>query len=343
MLAPRGYSPLYAFEIASHRLLRYASPFLHLARLPRQPRPARRRLVLLPRPSSLQLGLLAGGAAGAVRCPARRCGSPATTCCDRLDRAGLWDRWRRRRRPRRWEKAEGNPLMTEPRPRHPDRRARAARARRPSCWSRRSRSGSAAAARSIYRQRRVGRDGREFELLKLRTMVQGSDPVGVGTVVDPRRPAGHPRRPLPAPHLARRAAEPGQRPARRDGDRRPAPDDPRPGRRLHPAPAPPPRGPPGITGWAQVQGRVGIPWEERIELDVWYVEHRCARARPPDPRPHRLARPQRPGPRARTRVGLGGRLPPMSDAAQRSACARSSPATPPPCTAGSTTTRRRRR
>ncbi len=33
---------------------------------------------------------------------------------------------------------------------------------------------------------------------------------------------------------------------------------------------------PGITGWAQVQGRAGIPWEERIELDVEYVEHRSA-------------------------------------------------------------------
>ena len=31
---------------------------------------------------------------------------------------------------------------------------------------------------------------------------------------------------------------------------------------------------PGITGWAQINGRVGIPWEERIELDVWYVENR---------------------------------------------------------------------
>ena len=31
---------------------------------------------------------------------------------------------------------------------------------------------------------------------------------------------------------------------------------------------------PGITGWAQVNGRAGIPWSERIELDVWYVEHR---------------------------------------------------------------------
>ena len=31
---------------------------------------------------------------------------------------------------------------------------------------------------------------------------------------------------------------------------------------------------PGITGWAQVNGRAGIPWDERIELDVWYVEQR---------------------------------------------------------------------
>jgi lipopolysaccharide/colanic/teichoic acid biosynthesis glycosyltransferase len=31
---------------------------------------------------------------------------------------------------------------------------------------------------------------------------------------------------------------------------------------------------PGITGWAQVQGRAGIPWEDRIELDLWYADHR---------------------------------------------------------------------
>ena len=31
---------------------------------------------------------------------------------------------------------------------------------------------------------------------------------------------------------------------------------------------------PGITGWAQVNGRAGIPWEERIELDIWYVDNR---------------------------------------------------------------------
>ncbi len=31
---------------------------------------------------------------------------------------------------------------------------------------------------------------------------------------------------------------------------------------------------PGITGWAQVHGRAALPWDERIELDVWYVENR---------------------------------------------------------------------
>ena len=34
---------------------------------------------------------------------------------------------------------------------------------------------------------------------------------------------------------------------------------------------------PGITGWAQVNGRTSLPWPERIELDVWYVEHRSFR------------------------------------------------------------------
>ena len=34
---------------------------------------------------------------------------------------------------------------------------------------------------------------------------------------------------------------------------------------------------PGITGWAQVNGRLGISWGERIELDNWYVEHRSPR------------------------------------------------------------------
>ncbi len=126
----------------------------------------------------------------------------------------------------------------------------------------------------IYRQRRVGLDGREFELLKLRTMVAGSDPVGVGTAVgrdDPRvtRPGRFLRRTSldEVPNLINvlrgEMALVGPRPtipAQVDGY------TPRQRRRHEVRP--------GITGWAQVKGRAGIPWEERIELDLFYVEHR---------------------------------------------------------------------
>ncbi len=126
----------------------------------------------------------------------------------------------------------------------------------------------------LYRQRRVGRDGREFEMLKLRTMVEGSDPVGVGTVVtrdDPRvtRAGRFLRRTSldEVPNLVNvlrgEMAIVGPRPTI------PAQVDdytPFQNRRHEVLP--------GITGWAQVQGRAGIPWEERIELDVWYVDHR---------------------------------------------------------------------
>ncbi len=126
----------------------------------------------------------------------------------------------------------------------------------------------------FYRQRRVGRGDREFEMLKLRTMVQGSDPVGVGTIVtrdDPRvtRAGRFLRRTSldEVPNLINvlrgEMAIVGPRPTI------PAQVDdytPRQRRRHEVLP--------GITGWAQVQGRAGIPWEERIELDVWYVDHR---------------------------------------------------------------------
>lgn len=126
----------------------------------------------------------------------------------------------------------------------------------------------------VYRQRRVGLDGEEFELLKLRTMVQGSDPVGVGTVVardDPRvtavgrflRRTSLDEIPNLANVLRGEMAIVGPRPtipAQVDGY------TPRQHRRHEVRP--------GLTGWAQVQGRAGIPWEERIELDVEYVERR---------------------------------------------------------------------
>jgi len=128
----------------------------------------------------------------------------------------------------------------------------------------------------FYRQQRVGEGERPFEMLKLRTMAAGSDPVGVGTAVlrdDPRvtRSGRFLRRtsldeiPNLVNVLRGEMAIVGPRPtlaahvehfsiaghARFDVL-------------------------PGITGWAQVQGRAGIPWEERIELDVEYVDRRSA-------------------------------------------------------------------
>ena len=126
----------------------------------------------------------------------------------------------------------------------------------------------------IYRARRVGLAGSGFDLCKLRTMHTGNDPVGVGTPVlagDPRvtRVGGLLRRfsldelPNLFNVLRGEMSVVGPRPtlsAQVDEY------TPRQRRRLAVKP--------GLTGWAQVNGRAGIPWAERIELDVWYVEHR---------------------------------------------------------------------
>jgi lipopolysaccharide/colanic/teichoic acid biosynthesis glycosyltransferase len=126
----------------------------------------------------------------------------------------------------------------------------------------------------IYRQRRVGKGEAEFEMLKLRTMREGSDPVGVGTAVlreDPRvtRSGGFLRRtsldelPNLVNVLRGEMAIVGPRPAlAAHVDHFSL----RQHRRFDVLP--------GITGWAQVQGRAGIPWEERVELDAWYADHR---------------------------------------------------------------------
>jgi lipopolysaccharide/colanic/teichoic acid biosynthesis glycosyltransferase len=129
----------------------------------------------------------------------------------------------------------------------------------------------------IYRQRRVGKDGRVFELYKLRTMHPGADPVGVGKPVledDPQvTRIGRALRRLSLDELPNlvnvlrgEMAIVGPRPTL---EAQVSGYTPHQRRRLEVKP--------GLTGWAQVNGRAGIPWEERIEMDVWYVDHRSLR------------------------------------------------------------------
>jgi lipopolysaccharide/colanic/teichoic acid biosynthesis glycosyltransferase len=129
----------------------------------------------------------------------------------------------------------------------------------------------------IYRQARVGRDGRPFEICKLRTMVRGAEFTGAGLAIQ----EGDARITRVGALLRRTSLDElpnlwnvvrgemsivGPRPTiqvqvdqyteRQRG-------------RLAVKP--------GITGWAQINGRASLPWSERIELDLWYVEHRTLR------------------------------------------------------------------
>ncbi|MDX6652108.1 MAG: hypothetical protein QOJ38_889 [Solirubrobacterales bacterium] len=126
----------------------------------------------------------------------------------------------------------------------------------------------------IYRQRRVGKDGRPFEMFKLRTMVAGADSMTGDVPVthdDPRvtRVGALLRRfsldelPNLLNVLRGEMSIVGPRPTI---ESQVAAYDDRQRRRLEVKP--------GLTGWAQVNGRVALPWSERIELDVWYVDHR---------------------------------------------------------------------
>ena len=126
----------------------------------------------------------------------------------------------------------------------------------------------------LYRQTRVGKDGADFELLKLRTMVVGAETMGAGFAVDEGDSritrVGRLLRRLSLDELPQlwnvirgEMSVIGPRPTLRYQVER---YDARQARRLEVKP--------GITGWAQVHGRAALPWAERIELDVWYVEHR---------------------------------------------------------------------
>lgn len=130
---------------------------------------------------------------------------------------------------------------------------------------------------ALYRQTRAGLRGAPFEIFKLRTMVAGAEHIGAGLAVlqgDARitRTGAFLRRysldELPNLWNVIRGEMSivGPRPTlmgqveQYTAHQR---------RRLDV--------PPGITGWAQVNGRASLPWSERIELDVWYVEHRTLR------------------------------------------------------------------
>jgi lipopolysaccharide/colanic/teichoic acid biosynthesis glycosyltransferase len=125
-----------------------------------------------------------------------------------------------------------------------------------------------------FRQTRVGKDGKDFELLKLRSMSVGAEHVGAGFAVD----RGDSRITRVGRFLRRTSIDElpqlwnvlrgdmsviGPRPTLRyQVDRYSE----RQRRRLDIRP--------GLTGWAQVNGRATLSWDDRIELDVWYVDHR---------------------------------------------------------------------
>jgi lipopolysaccharide/colanic/teichoic acid biosynthesis glycosyltransferase len=126
----------------------------------------------------------------------------------------------------------------------------------------------------IYRQRRIGLNGRPFDVLKLRTMVDGAEHIGAGFAIDRgdaritrvgallRRTSldelpnllnvlrGEMSLIGPRPTLPHQVEAYDERQRGRLAIR------------------------PGITGWAQVNGRTSLPWSERIELDLDYIERR---------------------------------------------------------------------
>ena len=119
----------------------------------------------------------------------------------------------------------------------------------------------------------MGRGGRDFDLLKLRTMVKGAEGMGAGLAVDeddPRitRTGALLRRfsldelPNLVNVLAGEMSIVGPRPTVRVQVEQYTL------RQLGRLAVEP-----GITGWAQVSGRAALPWHERIELDLWYIEH----------------------------------------------------------------------
>ncbi|HET9073476.1 MAG TPA: sugar transferase [Solirubrobacteraceae bacterium] len=129
----------------------------------------------------------------------------------------------------------------------------------------------------IFRQTRAGRHGEPFRIFKLRTMVENAQTMGAGDAVladDFRltRSGRWLRRfsldelPNLWNVLAGEMSIVGPRPTLPSQVEQYTPAQ---RRRLEVRP--------GVTGWAQVHGRAALTWPERIELDIYYVEHRCLR------------------------------------------------------------------
>jgi len=129
----------------------------------------------------------------------------------------------------------------------------------------------------IFRQRRIGKDGRPFDMLKLRTMVAGAESMGSGLAVN----EGDPRITRVGKVLRRFSIDELPNLVNvLNGDM--AIVGPRPTVQVQVAQyTERQRGrlavKPGLTGWAQVNGRAKLKWDERIELDLWYIEHRSWR------------------------------------------------------------------
>ena len=128
----------------------------------------------------------------------------------------------------------------------------------------------------IFKQRRLGLDGKEFDIYKFRSMVQNAEHTGSGVY----SAKGDAR--VTAVGRIIRATSIDELPQALNmlkGDM--SLIGPRPPLTYHPWPineyTPEQKRMfevrPGITGWAQVHGRKDVEWHKRIELNVWYVDH----------------------------------------------------------------------
>ena len=116
----------------------------------------------------------------------------------------------------------------------------------------------------FFRQARAGRDGRAFKILKFRSMrdCQGSDAERLTAWGQFLRSTSIDELPEPWNVLKGEMSLVGPRPLPTIYLERYSPEQARRHEVL-----------PGITGWAQVNGRNGLSWKEQFELDLWYVEN----------------------------------------------------------------------